>query len=321
MACAARKKQLNPMGLMTIRRFFWILASTGMLVLRSLSTEAEVRMTVDPTGHLSVPVFVNGKGPYEFTLDTGADSSAVYAWFASEQRLEHGHAAQISGATGDSDEITTRINALSLDGRVIHGVDADTLPDRPDGTKIAGVAGVDLLMERIAILDTGCDTLSLLPRSTDPGRLAGPGAVQIQAGAIKDGKQLTLPLTVNDIAGVATLDTGAGTTIINNTFAKAAGIDPASSAFKEGRPARGATQKPMPSRVGPIGTVKFAGLTRENVVARIIDLPVFDDEGYTGGHALNLGVDLLRDIRITIDYSARRIWLANSLCAKIGAGS
>jgi hypothetical protein len=85
--------------------------------------------------------------------------------------------------------------------------------------------------------------------------------------------------------------------------------------------ARGATQKPVTSRVGPIGTVTFAGLTRQDVVARIVDLPVFDDEGYTSGHALNLGVDLLRDIRLTIDYSTRRVWMANSRCTKIGGGS
>jgi predicted aspartyl protease len=140
---------------MAIRRFLWILASTGVLVLRSLSAEAEVRMTVDPTGHLSVPVFVNGKGPYPFMLDTGADSSAVFAWFASEQRLARGHAAQISGATGDSDEMTTRINTLSLDGRAIHDVDADTLPDRPDGAKIAGVAGVWLANSRCTKIGGG----------------------------------------------------------------------------------------------------------------------------------------------------------------------
>lgn len=45
---------------------------------------------------------------------------------------------------------------------------------------------------------------------------AGPGATLIKAGSIKNGKQLTLPVTVNGITGVATLDSGARTTMINN---------------------------------------------------------------------------------------------------------
>jgi len=285
-----------------------------ILALLSISAEAEVKVTVGPTGHLVVPVRVNGKGPFPFIFDTGADESAVYSWFASEQKLARGHASQLSGGTGDADETTTRIDTLALDRSAIHGIDADTIPDRVDGVKIAGVVGADLLEGHLAVLDTDCGTLSLLPRTTKPTSIAGPDATSISAGAIKGGKQLTLPVTINGVAGVATLDTGASSTILNNAFARAAGIDPTSGAFQEGRPARGATQTPIPSRVGPIGTVNFAGLSRQHVVARIIDLPVFDDEGYTGGHALNIGVDLLQHTRISIDYESRQVWIAPSRC-------
>jgi predicted aspartyl protease len=278
------------------------------------AVEARIALKPDATGHLLVPVFVNGQGPYLFMLDTGADNSAVYAWFASEQHLAHGHAAQISGATGDAPETTTHLSKLALDGWVIHHVDTDTIPDRSDGVKIAGIAGADLLMGRLAVLDTGCETMSLLPRNVDPAGIAGRGATMIRAGSIKGGKQITLPVTVNGVAGVATLDTGARSTMINNTFAKAAGVDPASDAFQDGPPARGAVQKPIASRIGPIGTVSFAGLVRKSVVARVVDLPVFNDEGYTNGHALNIGVDILGGLRLTIDYSARRFWVAPSSC-------
>jgi len=286
----------------------------SLVALWSAATEARVALKPDATGHLLVPAFVDGRGPYPFMLDTGADESGVYAWFASEQHLAPGHKAQLSGGTGDAEQTTTLLDKLVLDGRAIRHVDADTIPDRSDGAKIAGVAGADLLMGRLAVLDIGCKTLSLLPRSTNPLRVAGPGATMIQAGAIKGGKQLTLPVTVDGVAGVATLDTGARSTMINNAFAKAAGIDVASGAFRDGPPARGAVQTPIGSRIGPIGTVSFAGLARQNVVVRVADLPVFDDDGYTGGHAFNIGVDILSGLRLTIDYGARRFWVAPSTC-------
>jgi len=276
---------------------------------------AEVAMTPGVTGHLLVPVFVNGKGPYEFMLDTGADTSAVYAWFAAEQHLPSGKTATISGATGDVEETTTRVESLSLDGRAIQHLDVDTIPDRTDGVKIAGIVGADLLMDRLTVMDTGCQTVSLLPRGKNAARIAGRSATLIEAGSIKNGKQLTLPVTVNGVAGVATLDSGARSSMINTTFANAAQIDPGSTAFRDGPPARGAVQTPIPSRVGPIGTVSFPGSTQRNVVARVVDLPVFDDAGYSDGHAFNIGVDMLQTMRITLDYSARRVWIGPSSCA------
>ncbi|WP_068832698.1 retroviral-like aspartic protease family protein [Xanthomonas graminis] len=275
---------------------------------------ATVAMTPGITGHLLVPVFVNGKGPYNFMLDTGADTSAVYAWFASQQRLPSGKTATISGATGDVEETTTRVASLSLDGRAIQHLDVDTIPDRTDGVKIAGIVGADLLMDRITVMDIGCETVALLPRSTNAARLAGRSATLIEAGSIRNGKQLTLPVTVNGVAGVATLDSGARSSMINTTFANPAQIDPGSAAFRDGPPARGAVQTPIPSRIGPIGTVRFPGSTQRNVVARVVDLPVFDDAGYANEHAFNIGVDMLHAMRITLDYSARRVWIGPSRC-------
>jgi len=60
--------------------------------------------------------------------------------------------------------------------------------------------------------------------------------------------------------------------------------------------------------------VSFPGSTQRNVVARVVDLPVFDDAGYANGHAFNIGVEMLHAMRITIDYSARRVWIGLSRC-------
>lgn len=298
------------------------LVLTALIAISIWPREGTAKVSMKPgiTGHLLVPVFVNGKGPYPFMLDTGADTSAVYAWFASEHRLPPGKTATISGATGDVEETTTRVDSLALDGWAIRHFDVDTIPDRTDGVKIAGIVGADLLMDRLTVVDTGCETASLLPRSMNAARIAGRGATLIRAGSIKNGKQLTLPVTVNGVAGVATLDSGARTTMINTIFAKAARIDPGSTAFHDGPPARGAVQTPIPSRIGPIGTVRFPGSTHRNAVVRVVDLPVFDDAGYSNGHAFNIGVDMLHDLRITIDYSARRVWVGPSRCVAKGGG-
>jgi predicted aspartyl protease len=292
----------------------------ALFLMLPLAASGAVKLTPDASGHLLVPVFVNGEGPYPFILDTGADETAVYQWFAEGRHLPKGRTAELSGATGNAQETLRRIDRLSLDEHAIRRVEVDTVPDRSDGARIAGIVGLDVFMGRLLVLDTGCGTAALRPLTVDPAGVAGPGAQMIHAGAIEQGKQLTLPITLNGAAGVATLDTGARSTMINTAFARAAGVDPASAAFKDGAPARGATQIAFGSRIGPIGTVVFGGLTRRNVVARVADLPMFDDHGYVGGRGFNLGVDLLHDVRLTIDYRTRRVWLAPSACS-VASGS
>jgi hypothetical protein len=53
-----------------------------------------------------------------------------------------------------------------------------------------------------------------------------------------------------------------------------------------------------------------------NAVARIADLPYFVDAGLSGVPAMNLGLDLLHDARLTIDYQHRKFWMAPSACGK-----
>lgn len=215
---------------------------------------------------------------------------------------------------------STLLSALAIDGHVIRHVDADTVPDRPDGAKPAGVVGADWMLHRLVVIDLGCDRISVHSLGRATRELLGAGATLVQTGAIADGKQLTLPVTVSGISGVGVLDTGSRGTIINLKFAVAAGVDPESAAFREGDPARGATGTPVPSRTGPIGTVEFAGVTRHDAVARGIDLPVFVGAGLADRPAMILGLDLLRGVRLSVDYSSRRFWVAQSSCQKRSLG-
>jgi predicted aspartyl protease len=259
---------------------------------------AETSFRFDTTGHVVVPAYVNGRGPYPFILDSGADESAVYAWFGRSLGLPKGGAKMLAGATGSALGATTRLASLTVDGASLTGVQVDTLPDRPDKAALAGVVGVDMMLGRLVVMDFGCHTAAFLPLGAATAAIVGRRAAFVRAGAIPGGKQLTLPVTVNGAAGVAVLDTGARQTIVNRRFAAAAGVDPRSPAFRDGGPTRGVGAAVAGSRTGPIGRVGFAGVTRP-----------------AGVPTMNLGLDLLRGTRLTIDYAARRFWLAKSFCS------
>ena len=185
-----------------------MLASMCFALLTS-GVQAEVPLSKDSTGHVTVPAFVNGKGPFEFILDNGADESAVYSWFAKSLHLPKSGSRELSGATGSVPMTGTRLAKLAVDGHVIRNVDADTVPDRTDRARPAGVAGVDMMANRLAIIDFGCGTFALRPIQSARPEIVGKDATLTNADSIKDGKQFTFPVTLNGIAGVAVLDSGA----------------------------------------------------------------------------------------------------------------
>lgn len=286
------------------------LAATCCAVLAT-SALAEVPLTKDATRHVMVPAFVNGKGPFPFMLDTGADESAAYAWFAKSLNLPKGGKRELNGATGSVAMTGTLLSELRIDGHALHNIDADTIPDRPDHAQIAGVAGADMMAGKLAVLDFGCGKFALLPL-TDPFKVVGAKAVFVKAGAIPDGKQLTLPVAINGVTGVAMLDSGARASIVNTNFARAAGVD--ISKFHGTASTRGAAGQSVNAAVGPIGTVRFTGIVRDHATARVADLPSLQGMD----RAMILGLDLLQGTRLTIDYRARRFWVGASVCPEHG---
>src|SRR5580698_3628912 len=96
---------------------------------RFSGARAAVPFTPAGDGHDTIPAFVNGKGPFAFILDTGADGSSLYQWFAEMEHLPKGKVRDVYGQTGSVSSPTYSLRTLSVDGRAIHNIVADGLPN------------------------------------------------------------------------------------------------------------------------------------------------------------------------------------------------
>src|SRR5580658_699044 len=180
------------------------------------------------------------------------------------------------------------------DGHVIHNIVADGLPNRHDAGRQAGVAGNDLMDGTITIFDFPCRTVEILPKPVDVHAIVPSDSVE----------------------GTAYLDTGSRDTRISPGFAAAAHIDPSSPAFRDADLIFGIKTKGTVSRIGPIGTVRFAGITVTQAEARVIDLPVFGTFRRGGPPAMILGMDLMSGYRLVYDHEAKRFWFTPSSCSR-----
>jgi hypothetical protein len=89
-----------------------------LLLTASAAANAIVRITPTGDGRDTVPVFVNGHGPYPFILDSGADSSAVYQWFARKEHFKVSRHETLSGQTGASEVAMYMVGDLAVDGGI-----------------------------------------------------------------------------------------------------------------------------------------------------------------------------------------------------------
>jgi hypothetical protein len=143
------------------------------------------------------------------------------------------------------------------------------------------------------------------------------GTCLLRAALVKVGTQLTLPVTVNGVKGLAVLDTGSRDTRINARFAAAAHIDTSSADFKDGDPLYGANSKAMSSRKRALGTIAFAGVEVQGVQGRVVDLPVFETFSMADAPAMMLGADVMSGFKLIYDHQGKRVWFLPSACTRL----
>jgi hypothetical protein len=295
-----------------VHRLFVKLGVAAMMV--SAVTYADVGLSPPGDGHLVLPVFVNGKGPFPFILDTGADGSGFYHWFAVQQKLRAGKPEELVGMTGSTTVPTYKVKSLTVDRHTIRNVVGDSFPDRHDAGKQAGIIGNDFMDGEIVVFDFPCNAVKIIPKPVNIQALLESNAAPVEAGSVRNGTQLTLPVMVNGVEGVAVLDTGSRDTRINSHFAAAAGIDPTSSTFRDADIIYGVNSRGMPSRKGPVGTVWFAGVEVHDAEARVMDLSSYETFGIAERPAMTLGLDLMQGYRLIYDHEAKHLWFRPSAC-------
>lgn len=295
-------------------RFSRAFPLAGVAALVAFAAVAEVPVSRSVDGHDTIPVMIDGKGPFPFILDTGADGGAVYAWFAQQQGLRKtGRTGELTGQTGATPVALYELADVAVDGHRLRDVTVFRLPDRHDEGREAGILGNDFMDGVLVVFDFPCRTVALHDKPVDEDRIIGPGPDAVPAGLDEGSTLLTLPVTINGFTGPAVLDTGSRNSRLNSAFASAAGIDAKSAQFHDGEAVFGANSRAMVPRNGPLGHVGFAGVEIAGAEGQVIDLPMLEQD-FGGKPAMLLGSDLLGGYRLLYDHQEHRIWIRPSRC-------
>ncbi|MDB5368022.1 MAG: peptidase, partial [Rhodospirillales bacterium] len=113
----------------------------------------------DALGRFIVPVWLNGRGPYRFPIDTAAGRSVIASDIAHQLALPPADEARLHGIAGAESCPTVHLRELSLGPLRSTNLEPLLLPRAR--LQVDGLLGLDVLEDRCAALDFTSHTLTV----------------------------------------------------------------------------------------------------------------------------------------------------------------
>ncbi len=177
---------------------------------------------VDYNGWLTVEVTVNGIGPYDFIIDTGATQSIAFQNLADQQNfmLTGGPPQTVLGMAAQGAFPPYLVGEITLGESGIGGLITVILPDWSVEQKPAGILGLDFLRKYICVFDAETGELRLYDHADPPKEDTKNwkyAALKADNFGLETNYLYTLEAKVNSRRVTFLLDLGASGTVINRS--------------------------------------------------------------------------------------------------------
>jgi predicted aspartyl protease len=279
-----------------------------------LDAGARLETAFDQARRMTVPVFLNGKGPFAFVVDTGANRTVVSSEVAQACALPPAGQADVHGIAGAERTDLAAVRRLGV-GSVTSS--ALILPVLPRGRLGAdGLLGVDILRGRQMLLDFVQNRFEIAP--SGQGVAIGeatnsrirPSNAPIQVSATyRYGQLVILDSQVANVPVSAFIDSGAQVTVGNRALRDAVVRRmPEFGVRLAPVPLISATGQTAMGEFAPLPTLRLGGMQIEQVMGIFADLHIFDLWKLNDRPAILIGIDVLRHFRdVTLDFGRREV--------------
>ena len=256
----------------------------------ALEAEAHNRFTI--------PVTVDGTGPFDFVIDTGSQATVVTDFVNQHVTLAPAGRATIVGTASRRVVDTVEVEELTLGSRKIYDLEAPVLQKVHVGAD--GIIGLDSLQDTRVLIDFRDETIAV---ADGDDRGSKRGFEIVVRAREKLGQLLVTNALVDGVKATVIIDTGAQGSLANNALR---------TKLRE-RNAQDIRTTDV-NGVSMMGRLSFArevtmqGITITNVPITYADTPAFEALGLHDTPTLAVGMDHLKMFdRVAIDFSRRRI--------------
>lgn len=259
----------------------------------------------DRVGRIVVPVMVNGRGPFHFVFDTGANTTVLSPHLAEAIGLtvETAHLVTMSGVTGSLPVPTAHVERVQAGAVVLDNAQLAVADASIVGTD--GILGVDGLKDKLVVADFVHDRIEVLDAKT---RRPAPHLVRLHARS-RFGDLMVVDASVGSIRVNAVVDTGGQRTLGNRALYRAMRLRPNLTVRDETSVVIGATDT---RQEGERYVVPRIALTEElhvtNLAVIFGDFFIFKLWDLEDHPALVLGMDMIGTLDVfAVDYLRREV--------------
>jgi predicted aspartyl protease len=260
----------------------------------------------DAANHLTIKATINGKGPFRFVVDTGADRSVIAEDVASSLGLLQLRQVMVEGVVRTIPAQTVHLDNLSFGPVSRDNLNVPILPRGLLGTD--GYLGLDAIDGYRVTLDFKNGALEVT--QPHPQRLIGwnPPDVSLVPVMGRFGHLRSVKCRADGISTTAFIDTGAEVSVGNVKLLEAL-MDISPTYLKlETVPLTGITGGIVQGNITTVNRVHLNALIFDGCNIVIADLQIFKLWGLSDTPALLIGMNFLRQFsRVSIDYGRKEL--------------
>ncbi len=262
-----------------------------------------VDIGIDRQKRMTVPVNIDGNGPYKFMIDTGSERTVVTRQLADQLQLEFAARALLMGIAGSRVVDTVYVPELEIGTRNYGEVVAPLLEQANIGAE--GILGLDGLQRQRVLFDFAGKKIEI--EDVGKAKLNRSYEIVIRAQR-RDGQLILTDAEIDGIRVNVVIDTGAQMNIGNRALQKklygkkAKGIGVESSL-------KSVTGQTIIADTGIVRDFRIGRAQFNAIPIAFADAPPFETLGLDEKPAIFLGMMTLRNFdRMAIDFNKRRVY-------------
>ena len=260
-----------------------------------------VEVIVDPVYRMTVPVNIDGAGPYNFLIDTGSERTVISSSLAGQLDLEFVERALIQSVAGNKVVDTAYIPDLSLGRQSYGGLIAPLLKAEDIGAE--GIVGLDGLQGQRILFDFRVNQIAIEDVATSSNK----GYEIVVTGRRRSGQLILTNATISGIPVTVVIDTGAQTSIGNRALQRKLRSRRAKG-LGDPTELTAVTGQTINADLGIASDFQVGRARFSQIGIAFADSPTFKSLGLDRKPALFMGMSALRKFdRVAIDFKARRV--------------
>jgi predicted aspartyl protease len=275
---------------------------------------AQLETAFDQALRMTVPIYLNGKGPFGFVVDTGANRTVVATEVAEACGLPAAGQVEVHGIAGAEPASQVAVRRLAVGSVSSSGL---VLPVLPRGRLGAdGLLGVDILRGRQMLLDFVQNRFEIaasgqgvaIGQGTNSRIRSAQAPIQV-AASYRYGQLVILDSQVANVAVSAFIDSGAQVTVGNRALRDAVvRTHPDFGVHLAPVPLISATGQTAMGEFAPLPTLRLGGMQINQVIGIFANLHIFDLWKLNDRPAILIGIDVLRHFHdVTLDFGRREV--------------